>query len=180
MSEDRQILTYPSGSARGLLEAERAFANIRRSTALFLGGAGQRAWDRPKSRAVVQPRRRLLSGGGGAGRDALIKYRRSGSEEAEDELHAELEKRELEVTRLEDEGRFRFIVESDPATGRRDALRQLVAEGVGDGRTLWININWEERTDLDTALRHQEEITDYAEDSGLVVSTCVLEPELDD
>ncbi len=110
----------------------------------------------------------------------LIKYRRSDPEEADDELRAEFEKRKLEVTRLEDEGRFRFITESDPAGGRRDELRQLAAEEVGDGRTIWANFNWEEHIDLDTALKQQEEITEYVEDSGFVVKTSVLESELDD
>jgi excisionase family DNA binding protein len=110
----------------------------------------------------------------------LIKYHRSELGESEDQLRAEFEKRQLEVRRLEDEGRFRFIVESDPAGGRPDELRRLVAEEVGDGRTIWANFNWEESIDLDTALRQQQEITEYVEDGGFVVKTGVLESELDD
>ena len=110
----------------------------------------------------------------------LIKYHRSKPGESEDQLRAEFEKRQLEVRRLEDEGRFRFIVESDPAYGRPDELRRLVAEEVGDGRTIWANFNWEESIDLDAALRQQQEITEYVEDGGFVVKTGVLESELDD
>ncbi len=110
----------------------------------------------------------------------LIKYQRSESGETEDDPRAEFERRGLEVRRLEDEGRFRFIVESDPPGGRTDELRRLVVEGIGDGRTIWANFNWEARMDLDTALKQQQEITKYVEDGGFVIKTGVLESELDD
>lgn len=110
----------------------------------------------------------------------LIKYNRSDSGESEDELRASFEHRELEVTRLENEGRFCFIVESDPAHGRTDELRRLVAEGIGNGRTIWANFNWEQRIDLDAALRQQQEIAKYVEDGGFVIQTSVLEVALDD
>jgi excisionase family DNA binding protein len=110
----------------------------------------------------------------------LVKYQRGDSEESEDELRVELERRELEVARLEDEGRFRLIAESDPLGGRTDELRRLVAEEIGEGRTIWVNFNWEETVDLDAALEQQREITELVEDTGLVVKTTVLEPELDD
>lgn len=110
----------------------------------------------------------------------LIKYHRSESGDTDDELRASFERRNLEVTRLEEEGRFRFIVESDPAGGRTDELRRLVAEGIGDGRTIWANFDWEKRIDLDAALRQQQEITEYVEDGGFVIQTNVLEQELDD
>ena len=110
----------------------------------------------------------------------LVKYQHSESGVTEDELRSEFERRGLEVTRLEDEGRFRFIVEGGPPGGRTDELRQLVADGIGNGRTIWANFNWEKRIDLDVALRQQQEITKYVEDGGFVIQTNLIESELDD
>jgi excisionase family DNA binding protein len=110
---------------------------------------------------------------------ALIKYHHSeaAADHLED-LRAGLKRYGLEVSRLEKQGRLRFVAEHSPGE-RRKELRRLAAEEADSHRPLWVDFNWEERIDLDTALRNQEELTAFVEDSQLVVKTSVLEGTLD-
>lgn len=110
----------------------------------------------------------------------LIKYHRQEPEESLDELRDDLERNGLEVARLEEEGRLRFVAECEPASGRVEELRGLLAEESEEGRSLWINFDWEERIELEAALRQQEEMTEFVEDTLLVVETSVLEEALDE
>lgn len=107
----------------------------------------------------------------------LVKYCHEGSE-PEDELRAEFEIRDLEVTRLEEEGYFRFIAESGLPGARRSygglaSRKSVTAAPSGPTST-------EETSDLDAVLGHQQEIAELVEDSSFVVMTCVLESELDE
>src|SRR3712207_9400882 len=60
-----------------------------------------------------------------------------------DELRAEFERNGLEVGRLEREGRLLMRPEEDPLGGRRgEALRRLLEEESGEGRTVCASFNW--------------------------------------
>jgi len=111
----------------------------------------------------------------------LVKYY-SGEESglSADELRENLEREGLEVSSLEKEGRLRFIVETEPAGERVEELRNLLTEENEEGRSVWVNFNWEERVDLETAIGQQEEITRFVEESSFVVKTTVLEESLDE
>jgi len=109
----------------------------------------------------------------------LVKFM-SGESETEDELREEFERHGLEVGRLEEEGRFRFIEESDPAGGRPEELWGLLEEGIDEGRSVWANFNWKREVDLEAAFSQQEELSRFVEDSLLVVKTAVLEEVLDE
>jgi excisionase family DNA binding protein len=110
----------------------------------------------------------------------LVKYYRDEQEGPMEEVRANLEREGLEMTRLEEEGRFHLISEGDSLGGRLQELKQLLSEERGSECPVWINFNWEERIDLDKALKQQEEITESIEDTLLVVKTSVLEQILDD
>lgn len=109
----------------------------------------------------------------------LIKFMGSQSE-TEDELRDSFERDGFEVGRLEEEGRFRFFAETDSARRRTAELWGLLEEGIDDGRSVWVNFNWEEYIALDEALSQQEEITEFVEDSSFVVQTTMLEEILDE
>jgi excisionase family DNA binding protein len=110
---------------------------------------------------------------------ALIKYHHSeaAADHLED-LRAGLKRYGLEVSRLEKQGRLRFVAERSLGE-RLKELRRLADEEADSRRPLWVNFDWEERIDLDTALRHQEEIKAFVEDGQFVVKTSLLEGTLD-
>jgi excisionase family DNA binding protein len=98
-----------------------------------------------------------------------------------DELREDFEHYGLEVGRLEKEGRFRFIEEeSDPTSGRPQELWGLLEEGIDKGRSVWANFNWKHEIDLETAFSQQAKLSQFVEDSQLVVKTAVLEEVLDE
>ena len=105
----------------------------------------------------------------------LVKFAGGESDVHEDEVRVILERRGLEVGRLEEEGRFRLSLERGPLDERGELLERLVAEEAGSGRTVWASFNWAERVDLETALRHQEALSELFEGKQLVVKTAVLE-----
>jgi excisionase family DNA binding protein len=109
----------------------------------------------------------------------LVKFS-YGEPESEAELRTDLERNGLAVGRLEEEGRFRFAKDRDPLNGRVEALRDLIAELDGTGRTIWTAFNWTEQVDLDTALRQQEALTEMVDTQQLVVKTAVLERVVDE
>jgi excisionase family DNA binding protein len=98
---------------------------------------------------------------------------------SEDELRDDFESKGLEVRRLEREGRFRFIAESVPAGGRPEELWGLLEEGIDEGRSVWANFNWTDEMDLEAAFGQQERLSEFVEDTLLVVKTAVLEEALD-
>ena len=111
----------------------------------------------------------------------LVKYYSGeGSEHSVDELRENLEREGLKVSSLEEEGRLHLIAETKPAGERLEELRELVAKENEEGRSVWVNFNWEERVDLKTAIGQQEEITRFVEGSSFVVKTTVLEESLDE
>ncbi|MDP8926592.1 MAG: helix-turn-helix domain-containing protein [Actinomycetota bacterium] len=117
----------------------------------------------------------------GAARGALmVKYELAEPEGSTDEIRTPLERHGLEVSRLEEEGRLRFVSESEPAGGRVEELERLASEATGEGRPLWVNFNWEKHNRLEEALKQQEEITRFVEDSLFVVKTTILEEALDE
>src|SRR5215218_1483943 len=59
-------------------------------------------------------------------------------------------------------------------------VERLVAEGGGDGRSVWLNFNWEKGLDLEAALKQQRALSGFVEDTQLVIKTAVLESTLDD
>jgi hypothetical protein len=109
----------------------------------------------------------------------LVKYFGGEPQASVDDLREELDRNGLDVVRLEEGGRFRFVLEPDPS-GRAEALRALLDEEAGGGRPIWIGFDWAQRVDLEAALRQQEAITELAEDGQLVIKTALLERVADD
>jgi excisionase family DNA binding protein len=109
----------------------------------------------------------------------LVKYVGGEPQSSLDDLRAELDANGLDVTRLEEEGRFRFTVEPDPS-GRVEALRGLLDEEVEGSRSTWASFDWAEQIDLESALRQQEALTELIEAAQLVVKTALLERVADD
>ncbi|MGI8860174.1 MAG: helix-turn-helix domain-containing protein [Rubrobacteraceae bacterium] len=104
----------------------------------------------------------------------LVKFH--GHESAsEGELREVFERNELDVERLEREGRFRFSAEVEPLDGRGDALRRILSEEADTGRTVWATFDWMERVNLGEALEQQEELTRFVGPRQLVVKTAVLQ-----
>ena len=68
----------------------------------------------------------------------------------------------------------------DPTGGRVDQLEQLLEEHAEEGRAVWVDYNWDESVDVETALKHQEEISEFVRDKPLVVKTSVLEASLEE
>ncbi len=109
----------------------------------------------------------------------LVKFLAAESE-SEGELRDRYEDDGLEVSRLEEEERFRFIVESEPTGRRVEELERLVAQMSDKDRSAWICFNWKRQMDLASALRQQEQISRFVEDSLVVIQTNVLEELLDE
>ena len=110
----------------------------------------------------------------------LVKYHREvdGMPTA-DELRDEFTGNGLEVRRLEFEGTFRFVSERGEPGERLEEVRRLVAEEGSEGRSVWVDFNWEEELDLEAVLQEQRAFTGLIEDSQLVIKTAVLEATLD-
>jgi hypothetical protein len=95
-------------------------------------------------------------------------------------MRTDLEKHGLEVRRLEEEGRFRFVSEPDPHGGRAEELRRLLSEEADGCHSLWVNFDWVEQIDLEAALKQQQALREVAEEGHLVVKTAVLEEVIDE
>jgi excisionase family DNA binding protein len=104
----------------------------------------------------------------------LVKFY-GGEEKSEDELRVRLEKNGLQVGRLEREGRFLMRAEEDPLDTRGTALRRLIEEETGEGRTVWASFDWVRQVELTTALKQQERLTELVDSGQLVVKTATLE-----
>jgi excisionase family DNA binding protein len=104
----------------------------------------------------------------------LVKFY-GGEEKSEDELRVRFEKNGLEVGRLEREGRFLMRAEEGPLDGRGTALRRLIEEETGEGRSVWASFDWVRQVDLNTALEQQERLTNLVDSRQLVVKTATLE-----
>ena len=100
--------------------------------------------------------------------------------ESADGIRADLEADGLEVGRLEEEGRFRFIAEGGPPLRRVETLRQIVEEENDRGRAVWASFDWVEEVDFEEALKQQVGLTELVEGNQLVVKTAVLERVLDE
>ena len=111
----------------------------------------------------------------------LVKYHSEGpGRPSLDELRAELKRRELEVARLEKDGRLLMRPLDDSTHGRVDVLERLLEKRAEDGRSVWVDFNWDESVDVEAALKHQEEISEFVQDKPLVVKTSVLEASLEE
>ena len=100
--------------------------------------------------------------------------------ESESGVRADLEADGLEVGRLQEEGRFRFVSENGSPTGRVNVLRQMVEEEAERGRGVWASFNWIRQVELEEALRQQQELARLVQENQLVVKTAVLERVLDE
>src|SRR5215218_4381896 len=111
----------------------------------------------------------------------LVKYHREvEGMPTSGELRAELSRNGLEVGRLEEEGRLRFISEKGEPGERIQELERLVAEGADEGRSVWVDFNWEQGLELESALEQQRALSGLIEDTQLVIKTAVLEETLDE
>jgi excisionase family DNA binding protein len=111
----------------------------------------------------------------------LIKYHREvGGMPTADELRDEFVRNGLEVERLEGEGRLRFVSEWGEPGERMREVERLVAEEEGEGRSVWVDFNWESGLELEAALQQQRALSGFIEDTQLVIKTAVLEETLDE
>jgi excisionase family DNA binding protein len=112
---------------------------------------------------------------------ALVKYHREveGMPTAE-ELRDEFVRNGLEVGRLEGEGRLRLVSERGEPGERIRELERLVAEGADEGRSVWVDFNWEAGLELEAALEQQRALSGLIEDTQIVIKTAVLEATLDE
>lgn len=110
----------------------------------------------------------------------LVKFHAGEPELGEEGLREELDRFGVEVRRLEQEGRFRFSEERDPASGRKAALEKLISEESEAGRTIWAAFNWTAQVDVETALRQQEALSELANRQQIVIKTAVLEEVADE
>ena len=110
----------------------------------------------------------------------LAKFYGKNTSPSVDELRAKLESEGLDVARLEDEGRLRFIEESDPPEERVESLRQILTEEAETGRPLWSSFNWMVNVDLDKVLERQEALTQFVSDRQIETMTLITEQEAGD
>jgi excisionase family DNA binding protein len=111
----------------------------------------------------------------------LVKYHREAAGmPTAGELRSELSRNGLEVWRLEGEGRLRFVCERDEPGGRVREIERLIAEGAGEGRSVWVDFNWESGLELEAALEQQRALSGVIEDTRIVIKTAVLEAKLDE
>lgn len=111
----------------------------------------------------------------------LVKYHSEGAGRPSlNELRTELEHRELEVTRLEEDGRLLMRPLDDPGLGRVDELERLLGEHAEEGRSVWVDYNWDAGVSVETALKHQEAISAFVQDKPIVVKTSLLEASLEE
>jgi excisionase family DNA binding protein len=115
---------------------------------------------------------------GEASDGSLIKFY-GGETESADDLRTELKRNGMDVERLEKEGRFRFVAESDSLNDRAGALEHLMSEEATSGRAVWASFDWVQEVDLDAALGQQEELAKLIDTRQLVVKTAVLETVMD-
>jgi excisionase family DNA binding protein len=85
----------------------------------------------------------------------------------------------LDVEGLQLEGRLRFVTEGEPGN-RVEEVRRLAEEDSGEGRSVWISMNWDLRMGVKEALEQQQALSELIEGSELVVKTTVLEDDLDE
>jgi excisionase family DNA binding protein len=111
----------------------------------------------------------------------LVKYHRiaEGMPTA-DELRDELIRNGLEVRRLEDEGTLRFVSETGEPGERMREVERLLAQEEAEGRSVWVDFNWESGLELEAALQQQRALSGVIEDTQLVIKTAVLEATLDE
>jgi hypothetical protein len=55
-----------------------------------------------------------------------------------------------------------------------------VADGAGEGRSVWVDFNWEAGLELEAALQQQRALSGLIEDARLVIKTAVPEGTLDE
>lgn len=111
----------------------------------------------------------------------LIKYQRDDERLPPlDEVREEMTKAGLDVSRLEDEGRLSFVVESGEDGERVDEVRRLLDETAEEDRPVWVSFDWDLQLGVDKALEQQRVLTDLVEGSELVIKTAVLEEDLDE
>jgi excisionase family DNA binding protein len=67
----------------------------------------------------------------------LVKYLGGEPETSTSKLRTDLERNGLDVARLEEEGRLRFVGAPDPSGGLAGELRRLLASLAHSGRTIW-------------------------------------------
>ena len=96
------------------------------------------------------------------------------------EVREQLGQAGLDVESLEVEGRLRFVREGGEPGKRVEELRRLAEEESGEGRSVWIGMNWDLRMGVKEALQQQRALTELVEGSELVVKTTVLEEDLDE
>ena len=117
----------------------------------------------------------------GEARGGLLVKFYGGEKDPADELRASLEEDGLGVGRLEREGRFLMRPEADPLeNGRGGALGQSLEEENEQGRTVWASFNWALQVDLETALEHQERLTELVDARQLVVKTAAIEEAIEE
>jgi excisionase family DNA binding protein len=109
----------------------------------------------------------------------MVKFH-GGEPAGEDELRDNFERNGLEITRLEEEGRFRFSAETNPLEGREDDLRRVLSEEMDSGRSLWVTFDWMDDIDLGAVLEQQEKLTEFADSRQLVVKTAVMQEVIDE
>jgi excisionase family DNA binding protein len=95
------------------------------------------------------------------------------------EVREKLGQAGLDVEGLEVEGRLRFVMEEGEPGNRVEEVRRLAEEESGEGRSVWISMNWDLRMGVKEALQ-QRALTELVEGSELVVKTTVLEDDLDE
>lgn len=96
------------------------------------------------------------------------------------EVREKLGQAGLDVEGLEVAGRFRFATEDGEPGNRVEEVRRLAEEERGEGRSVWISMNWDLRMGVKEALQQQRALTELVEGSELVVKTTVLEEDLDE
>ena len=96
------------------------------------------------------------------------------------EVREQLGQAGLDVEGLEVEGRLRFARQSGEPGSRVEEVRRLAEEESGEGRSVWISMNWDLRMGVKEALQQQRALTELIEGSELVVKTTVLEEDLDE
>ncbi len=91
-------------------------------------------------------------------------------------LRAALRRNGLDVDRLEAAGRFRGHPEPVPDEAIAALRGLLTEEAAGEGRPVWVAIDWSTGSGLDGALRQQAELAELVAVHPVVATTGVVEP----